>query len=165
VIFTPKSLLRLPVAQSKVEELASGTFQRVIDDTLASQQPNQVRRLLVCSGKVYYDLLKKREELLGDAAPSVAIVRVEELYPWPAEQITQIVRRYPRTERLYWVQEEPANMGAWTFVRSRLQDDLLPGERFAYAGRPESASPATGSARVHRRQQAELLAAAFEGLD
>jgi 2-oxoglutarate dehydrogenase E1 component len=165
VVFTPKSLLRQPAAQSKVEDFSNGTFQRVIDDALASQQPDQVRRVLLCSGKVYYDLVKKREELLGDAARSVAIIRVEELYPWPGEQLTQLIRSYSKTERLYWVQEEPANMGAWTFVRSRLQDALLPGEKFAYAGRPESASPAVGSARVHRHQQAALLAAAFEGLN
>jgi len=165
VVFTPKSLLRQPAAQSKVEDFSNGTFQRVIDDALASQQPDQVRRVLLCSGKVYYDLVRKREELLGDAAHSVAIIRVEELYPWPGEQLTQLIRCYSRTERLYWVQEEPANMGAWTFVRSRLQDALLPGEKFAYAGRPESASPAVGSARVHRHQQAALLAAAFEGFN
>jgi 2-oxoglutarate dehydrogenase E1 component len=165
VVFTPKSLLRLPAARSSVDEFANGQFQTVIDDPIASQNPDQVRRVLMCCGKVYYDLLEERAQRLGDDAHTVAIVRVEELYPWPEDRIAETVHEYTNSDRLYWVQEEPANMGAWSFVRERIRDPLLPGEKLAYAGRVASASPAVGSNRIHRQQQAALLAAAFEGFE
>ena len=110
-------------------------------------------------------MLAERQARFGDDAGEVALVRVEELYPWPKAQLDEVVRRYAQAERLYWVQEEPANMGAWTFVRGLIQDLLLPGEKLAYAGRKPSASPATGSMRVHRAEQAALIDAAFGGLD
>ncbi|MCZ6464379.1 MAG: hypothetical protein O7A09_08565 [Proteobacteria bacterium] len=165
VIFTPKSLLRLPAATSPVAEFTDGGFQPVLDDPLTASRPDDVRRVILCSGKVYYDLLAEREGRFGDAAGKVALVRIEELYPWPDELVAETVRSYPRAERVVWVQEEPANMGAWTFVRERIQDALLPDEKLAYAGRHPSASPATGSTRVHRQEQAALLAHAFDGLD
>lgn len=164
VIFTPKSLLRLPAAVSHPSDLAEGEFQPVIDDAVALQRPDQVQRVLLCCGKVYYDLLQEREARMGDEAHRVAIVRVEELYPWPGEQVAEILSSYGHTERVVWVQEEPSNMGAWTFVRERIQDALLPTEKFAYAGRLPAASPATGSMRIHKYEQAALLDAAFEGL-
>jgi 2-oxoglutarate dehydrogenase E1 component len=165
VVFTPKSLLRLPAATSAVEELTRGRFQHVLDDPVASRAPEAVRRVLLCSGKVYYDLLAAREKRFGEAAGRVALVRVEQLYPWPAEALEAAVRRYSGAERLYWVQEEPANMGAWSFVRERIQDALLPDEKLAYAGRVPAASPAAGSMRVHRREQQALIDVAFRGLD
>jgi 2-oxoglutarate dehydrogenase E1 component len=165
VIFTPKSLLRLPAATSLPEELSSGAFHPVLDDALAIQEPDRVRRVLLCSGKVYYDLLSEREARLGDAAGEVALVRLEELYPWPEHELTRVLQRYSGAERAVWVQEEPANMGPWTFVRERIQDMLHPGEKLAYAGRVPAASPATGSMRIHKQEQAALLEAAFEGLD
>jgi 2-oxoglutarate dehydrogenase E1 component len=165
VIFTPKSLLRLPAATSTPEELAHGRFEPVLDDALASATPDAVRRVLFCSGKVYYDLLAEREQRLGDDAGEVALVRIEELYPWPEEAVAHVVRRYAKAERVTWVQEEPANMGPWTFVRERIQDALLSGEKLAYAGRTPSSSPATGSMRIHRKEQAGLIDAAFAGLD
>jgi len=165
VVFTPKSLLRLPAATSLPEELASGRFQPVLDDELAAERPDEVRRVLFCSGKVYYDLLSEREARLGDDAHRVALVRAEEIYPWPAESVAEIVGRYDGAERVTWVQEEPANMGAWTFVRERLQDALPPSGKLAYAGRKPAASPATGSTRIHKQEQAELLETAFDGLD
>ncbi|MGH0037252.1 MAG: 2-oxoglutarate dehydrogenase E1 component [Myxococcota bacterium] len=165
VVFTPKSLLRLPAATSRPEELATGRFHPVLDDELASRSPGDVRRVLMCSGKVYYDLLSEREARLGDAAGEVALVRLEELYPWPGDRLGEVLRQYASADRAVWVQEEPANMGAWTFVRERIQDLLLPGEKLAYAGRIPAASPATGSMRIHKQEQAGLLEAAFDGLD
>ena len=164
VIFTPKSLLRLPVATSQIEDLASGRFQPLIEDELGAREPGRVRRVLLCSGKVYYDLLAGRaKHLEGDEARAV-IVRVEELYPWPGEHIRELMSRFPCLEHVFWVQEEPANMGAWTFVRERISELLPFGVKLAYAGRDPAASPATGSMRVHRAEQAALVAEAFEGL-
>jgi 2-oxoglutarate dehydrogenase E1 component len=166
IIFTPKSLLRHKRAVSKPEELARDGFRTLLDDPLAAADPKSVKRLVLCSGKVYYDLLAERERRHGpDDAGGVALVRVEQLYPWPAERVSQAVARYPGFERVVWCQEEPSNMGGWTFVRERIQDALGAGQKLAYAGRPESASPATGSGRVHREEQAGLVAAAFDGLD
>jgi 2-oxoglutarate dehydrogenase E1 component len=97
-------------------------------------------------------------------AGEVALVRIEQLYPWPAAELASSFQHYARADRVFWVQEEPANMGAWTFVRERLQDALLPRQQLAYAGRPESASTAVGSLRLHKEQQAALVGAAFAGL-
>jgi 2-oxoglutarate dehydrogenase E1 component len=164
VIFTPKSLLRLPEAMSTPRELASGRFESVIGDPIAAVAPDRVERLIFCSGKVYYDLRAERERRFPGAAGRVAIVRVEELYPWPEEAIAQTVQRFPRAEQIVWAQEEPANMGAWTFVRERLQGALLSSQKLAYAGRREAASPAVGSMRIHRGETAAFLAAAYLGL-
>jgi len=161
VIFTPKSLLRHKRATSRAGELAAGGFQVVIDDPRAAP----AEQVILCSGKVYYDLMAERERRYGeDDAGGVALVRVEQIYPWPGDRIAEILARHRNAERVVWCQEEPANMGAWTFVRERIQDALAPGQKLAYAGRPESASPATGSGRIHRREQADLLAAAFDGV-
>jgi len=165
VIFTPKSLLRLPEAMSKPQDFASGGFERLIGDPLAAAAPERVERLILCSGKVYYDLRAERERRLPGATGRVAIARLEQLYPWPEQAVAEIVHRFPRAEQVVFAQEEPANMGAWTFVRERLQGALLPSQKLAYAGRRESASPAVGSVRIHKEQQAALLAAAFLGLD
>ncbi|MCG8592066.1 MAG: 2-oxoglutarate dehydrogenase E1 component [Proteobacteria bacterium] len=166
VIFTPKSLLRLPAATSRHPELLEGTcFEPVIDDALSSADPDAVKRVVFCSGKVYYDLLAEREKRYGDRAAAVALVRVEELYPWHGERIAEIVTRYANIDRVTWCQEEPANMGAWTFVRDRIQDVLRPQVSLAYAGRVASASPAVGSRRVHNREQMALLEAALAGVE
>jgi 2-oxoglutarate dehydrogenase complex dehydrogenase (E1) component-like enzyme len=165
VIFTPKSLLRLPVACSRVEDFTDGRFEHVIDDLRALQEPHAVRRLLLCSGKVYYDLVAERDQRCGDRPSDVAILRLEQLYPWPSTRLNELIREYPLAERVVWVQEEPANMGAWTFVRERLQDLLPRGAKLAYAGRVPSASTAVGSTRLHSLQQTALVAAAFDGLD
>jgi 2-oxoglutarate dehydrogenase E1 component len=166
IVFTPKSLLRAPRAASRSEDLTSAGFQRLLDDVRASAAPERVRRVLLCCGKVYYDLLEANEkrEAGGARAGEVALVRIEQLYPWPAAQLGSSLQRYARADRVFWVQEEPANMGGWTFVRERIQDVLLPSQQLAYAGRPESASTAVGSLRLHKEQQAALVAAAFAGL-
>jgi 2-oxoglutarate dehydrogenase E1 component len=165
VVFTPKSLLRHKRAVSKPQELAEGRFLRVLDDPLAAREAEAAERVILCSGKVYYDLLAERERrYAADDPGGVALVRVEQLYPWPEAKLGALLQRYASAERVVWCQEEPVNMGPWSFVRERIQD-LLGAERtLAYAGRRESASPATGSARLHREQQAELVAAAFNGL-
>jgi 2-oxoglutarate dehydrogenase E1 component len=166
VVFTPKSLLRDPRASSPPDALTSGRFHEVLPDP-APRDPAAVRRVLLCAGKVYYDLAARQAERRaargGD--PDVAVLRIEQLYPWPEQALAEAIRRHPRAERVFWVQEEPANMGAWTFVRERIQELLPSGTALGYAGRKASASPAVGSGRCHRREQAELVEAAFTGLD
>jgi 2-oxoglutarate dehydrogenase E1 component len=168
VIFTPKSLLRAPRASSRIEDFSDGRFQKVLDDPAISE-PQGVSRLVLCWGKVYYDLVEHRElrdgVAEGQAAGDVAIVRLEQLYPWPEEELRRIAERYGQVESVFWVQEEPANMGAWTFVRDRIEELLPSHVRLSYAGRRASASTATGSPRIHRLEQAALVQAAFQGLD
>jgi 2-oxoglutarate dehydrogenase E1 component len=163
VVFTPKSLLRAPRAAARPRELASGRFQRVLSDPLALAAPGAVRRVVLCSGKLYYELCDERERRFGAAAP-VALVRVEQLYPWPAGEIQAALHAFPAATRVVWAQEEPANMGAWTFARERLHDALRPEQTLGYAGRREAASPAAGSLRIHQLEQAAVLDAAFLGL-
>jgi len=164
VVFTPKSLLRLPRATSRPEDLAAGSFQTVIGDPEAAARPEAVRRVVLCFGKVYYDLLEERHRRYGDASLPVALVRVEQLYPWPDERIAAELGRYPEAREVVWCQEEPANMGGYSFVAERLRALTGEGRTLAYAGRAESASPAVGSSRIHKREQAALLEAAL-GLD
>jgi 2-oxoglutarate dehydrogenase E1 component len=165
VIFAPKSLLRFPRAASRPNDFAHGRFHAVFEDERAAAEPARVRRVVLCSGKLYYDLLAECEKRGSDFEEKVALVRVEQLYPWPDREISQVVRAFPEAECVTWAQEEPANMGAWTFVRERLQDLLRPAQKLAYAGRRASASPAVGSMGVHKQEQAAILAAAFAGLD
>jgi 2-oxoglutarate dehydrogenase E1 component len=163
VIFTPKSLLRLPQALSVPADFARGRFRTLLSDAEALAAPGAVERVVLCSGKVYYDLAAGRAE--RGLAGRAALARVEQLYPWPELEIAELLRAFPGAERVVWAQEEPANMGGWTFVRERLADALLPSQKLAYAGRRASASPAAGSMRVHREEQAALVAAAFDGLE
>jgi len=156
VVMTPKSLLRHPKVVSSVDELASGVFRTVLDDTRVTD-PASVTRILACSGKIYYDLLAAHEARGGP----FAIVRFEQLYPFPQAEFAEILRRYPSAQHVVWVQEEPRNMGAWSSVRGRIQPMLGPNLAIGYAGRPRSASPAPGSPKVHQREQAHLIDAAF----
>lgn len=165
VIFTPKSLLRHPKAAAQIAEFASGGFQQVIDDPIASERPDDVRRVFACTGKVYYDLLAEREKRLGDRQHEIAILRVEQLYPWPERRLQEIFARYGGARGWTWVQEEPLNMGAWTFVRERLRIVLADKVPLEHAGRPESASPAAGSPRIHKAQLEQLLEDAFGDRD
>ncbi len=164
VIFTPKSLLRLPRATSSPEDLAVGRFLPVLDDAIASSQPDAVQRVVLCSGKVYYDLLEERTRRFGDLGVPAAIVRVEELYPFPSGPLRASLAHFPAATEVVWCQEEPRNMGAWTFMADRLIELLDEDVTLTCVGRPESASTAVGSARVHKQGQARLLADAFEGL-
>lgn len=151
VLFTPKSLLRNPACTSPIEEVTHGCFQEVIDDNQAD--PEKVERLIFTSGKVYYELIEERERLKTD---KVAIVRIEQLYPYPEIQIRQILDKYYNASRHVWVQEEPANMGAWQFIMRHFKEtDLL------MVARPESGSPATGSANLHKLRQRKIIEKAF----
>jgi 2-oxoglutarate dehydrogenase E1 component len=151
ILMQPKSLLRLPEAASKLTDLTSGSFRPVIDDPIASQQREAITRLVFCTGKIYYDLAAKR-------APHVALVRVEELYPWPGNQIAQIVDLYPAIEEVVWAQEEPKNQGAWTYVAPRLRVSTGNALLTRYVGRPDRASPAEGYAEVHKKEQERIIA-------
>jgi 2-oxoglutarate dehydrogenase E1 component len=153
VLMQPKSLLRMPNAASTLSDLATGRFQPVIDDPRALD-PSAVRRIVLCTAKMYYDLTAQ------PAPNDVAIVRVEELYPWPAEALGAIVARYAGARDVVWAQEEPENMGAWSFVAQRLRRlvDRLP---VAYVGRPERASPAEGYESAHKEEQARIVAEAL----
>jgi 2-oxoglutarate dehydrogenase E1 component len=150
ILMQPKSLLRMPEAASKLSELTSGQFRAVIDDSVASQSRAAVTRLVFCTGKIYYDLAAKR-------APHVAIVRIEELYPWPGSQVAQIVDLYPAIEEVIWAQEEPKNQGAWQYVAPRLRMSTGNALPTRYVGRPDRASPAEGYAEVHKKEQERII--------
>jgi 2-oxoglutarate dehydrogenase E1 component len=156
VVMTPKSLLRLPQAASKLADLTTGTFKLVLDDPKADA--SQVTRVVLCSGKVYYDLIAEAEKL---GANRPAIVRVEQLYPFPADEIKSVMARFPRASQVVWAQEEPRNMGAWSFIHERLPQILSRGMQFRYAGRPERASPAEGYPAAHTAAQKALVAEAL----
>jgi 2-oxoglutarate dehydrogenase E1 component len=158
VVMTPKSLLRLPEAVSAAESLTSGSFETVIDDPEVGS-PYEIRRLILCSGKVYYDLRAHRAK---HGLEGSALVRVEQLYPFPQGRVAEILERYDQAPEIVWVQEEPANMGAWTFIDSRLSGQLPSRRRLGYVGRPRSASPATGSHKRHLAEQEWLLSRALE---
>ena len=151
ILMQPKSLLRLPEAASKLSDLISGSFRHVIDDTAASQTRKAVTRLVFCTGKIYYDLAAKR-------APHVAIVRIEELYPWPGTEVAQIVDLYPAIEEVMWAQEEPKNQGAWSYVSPRLRMSTGNALLTRYVGRPDRASPAEGYAESHKKEQERIVA-------
>jgi 2-oxoglutarate dehydrogenase E1 component len=159
VVLTPKSLLRHPSAASSLEDCASGGFQRVLPDPLAP--PARVVRVLLCSGKVYFDLAEAREKL---ARQDVALLRLEQLYPLPDELLEQALAPYAREAPVVYVQEEPENMGAWPYVKARFGHELPGGRRLEGVARRPSASPATGSATSHRREQRQLVERAFAGL-
>jgi 2-oxoglutarate dehydrogenase E1 component len=151
ILMQPKSLLRLPEAASKLTDLTSGAFRPVIDDPVASESRESVTRLVFCTGKIYYDLAAKR-------GPHVALVRVEELYPWPGNQVAQIVDLYPEIEEVVWAQEEPKNQGAWSYVSPLLRVSTGNALLTRYMGRPERASPAEGYAEAHKKEQERIVA-------
>jgi 2-oxoglutarate dehydrogenase E1 component len=158
IVLTPKSLLRHPMVASAPQDLAEGRWQPTIDDAEARGRAREVRRLVLCSGKIYVDLVSSEARA---QTPAVAIGRIEQLYPFPADEVAAIVAGYPNLQEILWVQEEPQNMGAWTFVRSELEAiaaDRLP---VRYAGRPRSASPSEGSAALHQIHQRIIADQAF----
>lgn len=156
IIFTPKSLLRLPEAKSALSEIAEGTYNEVIDDEYVQDKAN-VSRLIFCSGKVYYDLMHYRKENNIDGS---ALIRLEQYYPFPIDELKAIIDNYKKVSSFVWAQEEPQNMGAWNFLRYRLEE-LLNGNKIKYAGRTASASPAVGSLKTHQLTQAKLIKEAF----
>jgi 2-oxoglutarate dehydrogenase E1 component len=161
IIMTPKSLLRHKDAASPLIEFTKGEFQTVIPEQDDSLDPKKVERLIVCSGKVYYDLVKQRADKKID---TTAIVRIEQLYPFPHKAVASIIKSYPNLTELVWCQDEPQNQGAWFFVQHNLLENMGEGMRLGYAGRPASASPAVGYAHLHQSQQKALLTAAFAKL-
>ena len=160
VIFTPKRYLRMPRGRSSVDELGSGTrFQTVLDDPEVAD-PGAVRRVLVCSGKVGHELIDHRNEL---GAP-VAVARLEQLYPFPADELMRVIAGYPNASEVMWVQDEPANMGPWPWIDARLRDLLPDALSLTHAARTESGSPAAGSSTIHEAEQHVLFATAFGDL-
>ena len=155
VIMTPKSLLRAEFASSRAEEFMSGRFEEILGGPDAGPV-DKTKRIIFCSGKVYYDLLNYRTERKIDNA---AIIRIEQLYPFAEKRLREMMKGFPKGVKLVWCQEEPQNMGAWTFIESRLRTMFC--REIAYAGRDASASPAVGSLALHKRRQASLVADAF----
>lgn len=158
VVLTPKGILRHPRAMSRPQELAEGGFELVLDDSHVKDK-EAVHRILLCAGKIYYDLLVERERRNSN---EVAIVRIEQLYPYPEWNVSHVLESYRRAREICWVQEEPENMGACRFIRHRLARHISFGRELRCIGRPESSSPAAGSLRAHRKEQAALVNAAFE---
>jgi multifunctional 2-oxoglutarate metabolism enzyme len=159
VVFTPKSLLRSKASRSPISALESGSFEEVLDDPGVTD-PDAVRRIVLCSGKIAYDALAARDQR---GAP-VAIARVEQLFPWPFEAVARVVERYPNAEQLFWLQEEPENMGPWNAIKGRLfeahSDHWIHRE-----SRSESGSPATGSHAIHLQEQEDVVSRIFANLD
>jgi 2-oxoglutarate dehydrogenase E1 component len=159
VVMTPKSLLRHKLAVSELAELARGTFRNVIDE-VDGLDAEKAKRLVFCSGKVYFDLLEQRR---ADGIDDVAIVRIEQLYPWPAEEYAAILRKYQNARDVVWCQEEPQNQGAWYQIRHRLQEKLSSKDALLYAGRAGAAAPATGIYQLHVEEQQRLVNSALRG--
>src|SRR5580700_8517962 len=157
IVMMPKSLLRNDMSVSSLEDLTQGSFARVIGE-IDELQPQQVRRVVFCSGKVYFDLLKARRK---DNLRDVALVRVEQLYPFPSEEYEAALNRYPNAREIVWCQEEPQNQGAWYQIRHRLQEVLGGRRQVLYAGRAPAAAPATGISKIHEAEQHALIDAAL----
>jgi len=160
IVMTPKSLLRHELSVSALADLSRGAFARVIGE-VDKLTPQEIRRVVFCSGKVYFDLLKaRRKESLQD----VALVRIEQLYPFPAEEYQAVLSRYPQAREIVWCQEEPQNQGAWYQIRHRLQELEMGRVPVLYAGRAPAAAPATGISRIHEMEQQSLVATALHSV-
>jgi 2-oxoglutarate dehydrogenase E1 component len=157
IVMTPKSLLRLPAAGSTLDELATGEFHRVLAD--ATADPAKVTRVLMCTGRIYYDLAEERTKRKAD---HIAIVRLEQLYPWWPDLVNESIAPYAGLREVMWVQDEPFNMGAATFVTPRLEEMLPSKTKLEVIARAESASPATGSHNAHVIEERQILKAAFD---
>ncbi len=162
IVMTPKSLLRHKLAVSALADMGPNTtFHRIFPETGKLLPDDKVKRVVLCSGKVYYDLLEEREKR---GARDVALLRVEQLYPFPKQTVAKELARYKNAD-VVWCQEEPQNMGSWTFVEHRLEDVVRPlniaAKRARYIGRPEAASPATGQYKRHNQEQAKLVSDAL----
>ena len=154
VVMSPKGLLRLKQASSTLDELAAGSFRPVLDDPAADHE--SVERLVLCSGKLYYDI---RGHELSQAAAGVAVARIEQLYPFPVEAVQELVGSYPRLREVIWAQEEPQNMGPWRSIRHRLEETVRTGtaESLMYVGRTWKASPSEGYPTAHQREQDRIV--------
>jgi 2-oxoglutarate dehydrogenase E1 component len=160
IIFTPKSLLRNKDAASPVSEFTDGMFQTVIPENKVLKA-DKVKRVIACSGKVYYDLVKHRE---AKGSEDVAIIRVEQLYPFPHKAFAAEIKKYPNATDVVWCQDEPQNQGAWFFIQHNIHENMLDRQKLGYAGRAASASPAVGYSHLHQDQQKALIEAAFAKL-
>jgi 2-oxoglutarate dehydrogenase E1 component len=158
IVMTPKGLLRAKDAVSEVADLVEGTFRPVIDDPKASRWREDVTRLVLCSGKIYYDLQRHPDRADAD---EVAIARIERLYPFPNDEVHALIESYPYLESVVWVQEEPQNMGAWRSIRHRLEQAMPSGIRLRYEGRPWRASPSEGYPVAHEREQERIVKVAL----
>jgi len=152
VIFTPKSLLRHPKVVSPLEDFTKGSFEEVIDDVKAN--PEKITRLVFCTGKVYYDLLAEQEKIKNE---TVALIRIEQLYPFPVNKINEIIKKYTNVKDYVWTQEEPANMGAWLFIKKEFGDKI----NLKHIARPATGSPATGSSKFHVISQQKIVDKTF----
>jgi 2-oxoglutarate dehydrogenase E1 component len=163
IIMTPKSLLRNKDATSPLSEFTKGVFQTIIPENKEeiNKKADKVKRIIACSGKVYYDLVKKREEKGVD---DVAILRVEQLYPFPHKAFATELKKYPNASDIVWCQDEPQNQGAWFFVQHYIHENMLEGQKLGYSGRAASASPAVGYSHLHQEQQKSLVDGAFAKL-
>jgi 2-oxoglutarate dehydrogenase E1 component len=154
IVMTPKSLLRHPLAVSDIEELTSNYFREVLDDQHVDAA--KVRRVVLCSGKVFYELQERRQ---SQGIDDVALVRIEQVYPFPKDQLTAALARFKSASEFVWCQEETGNRGAWTFISDVFHQEL--GIELVFAGRERAASPAVGSLKMHKAEQEELLDAAL----
>ena len=159
IVLTPKSLLRHPGCTSVLDDIQNGSFQKILPD----DRPDNLstRRILISSGKAYYDLFEERRKL---NRTDVALVRIEQFYPMDPAQVVEALSKYPTGTPVYWYQDEPSNMGAWQFIKMRWGDDIMKSHPLSLISRPESASPATGSLRSHKLEERDLLTQAFAGL-
>jgi 2-oxoglutarate dehydrogenase E1 component len=164
VVMSPKSLLRHPRVISPLKDFTDGSFKEVIDD--GTIDPRVAETVVLCTGKVFYDLFAGREKLDKADQARTALVRIEQMYPWPDFQIVGLLSKYPKLRRVIWTQEEPKNMGAWFFMQPRLRELLdangMNSVPVIYRGRTERASPATGSEKVHKAEQDEIVSSSLK---
>jgi 2-oxoglutarate dehydrogenase E1 component len=164
VVMSPKSLLRHPMAVSALTDFTEAGFQEVIDDASSLASAAKIKRVLLCSGKIYYDLLAAKTEKKRD---DVAILRLEQIYPWPGAKLTEALGKYKNASEILWVQEEPRNMGAWSFVFGMWMGglgqfmDQAGGRAIRYVGREVASSPAVGSEKIHHKQQESIVEKSF----
>jgi 2-oxoglutarate dehydrogenase E1 component len=156
VVMTPKGLLRLKQAGSTIDELANGEFRPLLDDARSDRE--KVTRLVLCQGKIYYDIAGHEDR---GRAETIAVARLEQLYPFPVEQAAEVLRGYPNLREVVWAQEEPQNMGAWRAIRHRLEEAKPDGVVLLYVGRPWRASPSEGYPTAHLREQDRIIRAAL----
>ena len=158
VVFTPKGLLRQASAASTLDQLTDAHFHFILDDPRAVQRREKVERLVLCSGRIYYDIDSADSR---ESAENVAVARVELLYPFAREQLSTLIASYPNVKEVTWVQEEPSNMGAWSVMSRRLTSILPDGVKLDYIGRPERASPGEGYSVAHIREQERIVLTAL----
>lgn len=158
VVMTPKSLLRKPEARSEISEFIEGEFQPILDDTKIKNK-DEITNLLITSGKIYYDLIKHQE---AESISNTAIIRIEQYYPLNLIHLKKIIKSYKKVKKVKWVQEEPYNMGAWSYMFPKLLDIMGSKNKVLYVGKPESPSPAPGSMKMHQKSQEDVIKKAFE---